>query len=304
MWCSCYSRLVSLRERGPIVTFTFDDFPRTAMTNGARVLEQFGARATYYVAMGLMNTTNRLGQQFRKEDLHFLVERGHEIASHTFSHSSAREVPHNTFRRDVEDGEKAIAQILDDSVGGNFAYPYGAVTLTTKRTLGPKMLSCRGTCPGLNGPEVDLNLLRANCLYGDVDQADGAKQLVLENERRRSWLIFYSHDVTPNPSRFGCTPALLESVASFVANRGSKMLTVSEVMAEIGQRSKQEDHPQVSSAAVKPVSFALSAKRQAGALMNLSSPMIQRSPIVRRPEELGNAKFGVDSRFRILDPSG
>jgi hypothetical protein len=70
-------------------------------------------------------------------------------------------------------------------------------------------------------------------LYGDIEKADAARQLILENENRRSWLIFYSHDVADKPSRFGCTPALLESVVSFAAERGTRVMTVADVVSEL-----------------------------------------------------------------------
>jgi peptidoglycan/xylan/chitin deacetylase (PgdA/CDA1 family) len=233
IWCSFYIRPVPLGNRGPIVTFSFDDFPRSALINGASIVERFGARATYYVTMGLMGTDNHLGEQFHCADLRSLVERGHELANHTFSHLSAQRTPFEVFGRDVECCEKAIRESIAVSPSKNFAYPYGEVTLAAKRRLGPRMQSCRGTCSGFNGPEVDLNLLRANSLYGDIDKAAAARQLILENEQRRSWLIFYSHDVVSKPSCFGCTPALLEAVVSFAAERGARMMTVAEVVAEL-----------------------------------------------------------------------
>jgi peptidoglycan/xylan/chitin deacetylase (PgdA/CDA1 family) len=233
MWCTFHSRLVPLRDRGPIVTFSFDDFPRSALTNGASIVERYGGRATYYVAMGLMGKKNDLGEQFSNTDLEQLVERGHEVASHTFSHLSAQHSPIEVFRRDVDRGEQAIRESIAAGPSNNFAYPYGEVTLTAKKQLGPRMRSCRGTCGGFNGPQVDLNLLRANSLYGDLDQLDAAKELILENESRKSWLIFYSHDVVEQPSPFGCTPALLEAVVSFLAERAAKMITVADVVREL-----------------------------------------------------------------------
>jgi peptidoglycan/xylan/chitin deacetylase (PgdA/CDA1 family) len=233
---SACRRLVSLGLEGPIVTFSFDDFPRTSLTLGARILETFGARATYYTSMSLINTTNRLGELFRREDLETLHDRGHEVASHTFSHLSARQVDYYTFKRDVEWGEAAIEDAMGVTPSGNFAYPYGDVTLRAKKNLGPELVSCRGTCSGLNGLEIDVNLLRANSLYGDVDRAGAAKQLILKNEERRCWLIFYSHDVAESPSPFGCTPELLESVCSFARARKGRVMTVAEVMLALGQQ--------------------------------------------------------------------
>src|ERR1017187_943200 len=232
--CSFYKRSVVLGDRGPIITFSFDDCPRSALTTGRDIIERFGGRATYYVSMGLMGTFNNLGEKFDSAGLDSLAERGHEVASHTFSHVSARRTPFAEFVRDVDYCEKAIRDSLAFGPSNNFAYPYGEATLSVKRKLGPQMKSCRGTCGGLNGPDVDLNLLRANSLYGGIDQVEAAKLLILENEKRKSWLIFYTHDVAKNPSPFGCTPALLEAVVSFAVDRGARMATVAEVIAELG----------------------------------------------------------------------
>jgi peptidoglycan/xylan/chitin deacetylase (PgdA/CDA1 family) len=230
------SRIVPLGARGPIITFSFDDFPRTALTIGAEILEGVGARATYYVAMSLMNTTNDLGEQFRDEDLASLVDRGHELASHTFNHLSAKRVAYDVFEHDVEKGERAILEKMGIPSSRNFAYPYGDVTLEVKKKLGPQLTSCRGNFGGVNGPDVDLNLLRANSIYGDIEGAEAAKRLILENEEQRGWLIFYSHDVTAKPTRFGCTPQLLAAICSFAANRNARFMTVAEFMKEFGKR--------------------------------------------------------------------
>jgi peptidoglycan/xylan/chitin deacetylase (PgdA/CDA1 family) len=235
-------RTAALGDLGPIVTFTFDDFPRSALTIGGGIVERFGGRATYYVSMGLMNTVNDLGEQFRSTDLHSLIERGHEVANHSFSHPSARKTLFEDFLKDVDHCEKAIRETTTADPSNNFAYPYGEVTLRVKRQLGPRMGSCRGTIGGLNGPDVDLNLLRANRLYGGIEQFDDAKRLILENEMQRSWLIFYSHDIDRNPSRFGCTPALLEEVVSFAANRGARIMTVSDVLTELCCTAQMATH--------------------------------------------------------------
>lgn len=217
----------------PVVSFTFDDFPRSAYTVGGAVLEQFGARGTYYAAVGLMNTESELGPQFGPDDLNSLVGKGHELATHTFSHISCRFVSSSIFRADVEKGRRAIEEIAGVR-SGNFAYPFGDVTVLTKRSLSHGLMSARSIFPGLNGPEFDLNLLRANCLYGDVNQSVPAEELILHNVRQKGWLIFYTHDIRPEPSPYGCTPALFESVVSFAVRSGCRILTVKEVLGELG----------------------------------------------------------------------
>lgn len=232
--CSRYSRKIPWGTRGPVVSFSFDDFPRTAYITGGAILKSLDVCGTYYTAAGLLGSTNHLGEQFSAADVHSLVKDGHELASHTFSHISCRKVSSSEFSSDVDRGRRAIPELLGATDSGNFAYPYGDVTLNTKRTLGPKLCSSRSIFPGINGPEVDLNLLLANSLYGDLDQLPKAQKSILENEKRRSWLIFYTHDVQPDPSVYGCTPSLLESAAVFAIQRGCRILPVREVLAELG----------------------------------------------------------------------
>lgn len=233
--CSFYRRSARLGSGGPIVSFTFDDFPRTAYLAGGPILERFEARGTYYTAAGLMNVSNEQGEHFRSEDIDSLLERGHELGSHTFSHISCRSVSYAEFCEDVNRGAVAIEKASGLS-SPNFAYPFGAVTLQAKRKLGRELSSARGIIAGFNGPEIDLNLLRANGLYGDVERARQAEDLITENAKRRTWLIFYTHDVRPNPSAFGCTPALLEAAVSSAARSGCRILTVREALAEAGIR--------------------------------------------------------------------
>jgi peptidoglycan/xylan/chitin deacetylase (PgdA/CDA1 family) len=231
--CSVFRRTVPLGDHGPMVSFSFDDFPRTAYSVGGAILEQFGARGTYYAAMALMNVSNELGEHFRSSDLESLLEKGHEVASHTFGHISCRSVSGATFRKDVEEGKKAIEDVTGRNPA-NFAYPFGHVTVQAKATLGAVLTSARSVVPGFNGPEIDLNLLQANNLYGGLEGAGRAEELILENQKRKSWLIFYTHDVRPEPSPYGCTPALLEAAVACAVLAGCRILTVGEALAEVG----------------------------------------------------------------------
>jgi peptidoglycan/xylan/chitin deacetylase (PgdA/CDA1 family) len=237
--CSLHRRTVPLGSIGPIVSFTFDDFPRTAYSVGGAVLEKFGARGTYYVAAGLMNTSDGLGEQCHVDDVHSLLEKGHELGSQTFSHSSSRAVSLAAFQADVERGREALKELTGIDTA-NFAYPYGHATLKSKKTLGPTLASSRSIFPGCNGPDLDLNLLKANRLYGDVDPSSSVEELIRQNVDRKSWLIFYTHDIRPSPSIYGCTPALFESAVSLAAHSGSRILTVQDVLIELGA---QNGHP-------------------------------------------------------------
>jgi peptidoglycan/xylan/chitin deacetylase (PgdA/CDA1 family) len=227
---SVYRRLRSIELRPPVISFCFDDFPHTAYSAGGAILKSLGVRGTYYTSFGLVNTTNELGPQFTGDDLESLLSDGHDLGSHTFSHWSARRVSVEDFERNVLQGRDAARRMTGSDELDNFAYPYGHVTLASKKRLTSELSSCRGIYPGINGPKVDLNLLRANSLYGDIDQLARAESLLSENARRSGWLIFYTHDVQRTPSPFGCTPSLLDNAVALSLEKGFQILTVGEVV--------------------------------------------------------------------------
>lgn len=226
---------------GPIVTFTFDDFPRSAHKVGGAILKSFGVRGTFYAAYGLMNTTSSCsGDLFCLEDLYGLVADGHEVASHTLHHVSGRDTSPAVFVQEVLDGRAAMQCVPGLVVSDNFAYPFGAVTAATKRAVGKIMLSCRGIAQGVNGPVVDLNLLRANSLYGGTEQVSMVRRLLRRNQELSGWLIFYTHDVQDPHSRYGCSPALLESALKAALETSMKVMTVSEVLASAGKPNRSQ----------------------------------------------------------------
>ena len=81
-----YRKQIEFELDHPIVTFTFDNFPATALHTAGKMLEQCEMQGTYYTALGLEGITNELGKHFSRDDLHQLREYGHELACHTYSH--------------------------------------------------------------------------------------------------------------------------------------------------------------------------------------------------------------------------
>src|SRR3954466_1234050 len=78
-----------LRNDTPMVSFTFDDIPRSAATMGAKLLEAHEARGTFYVSGGLVGTKSADWTVVAAEDVVDLHRNGHEIGCHTLSHKRA-----------------------------------------------------------------------------------------------------------------------------------------------------------------------------------------------------------------------
>ena len=226
---SVYVRRVSLADQVPVVSFCFDDFPRTAWTAGGTILKDYGIRGTYYTAPGLLNTSNELGDQMTRADIDAVLCDGHEIGCHTFSHCSCRRVSPRAYENEAAKGREVLQQMIGYDPG-SFSYPFGHVSVVSKRDVGAKMKSARTIFPGINGPTADLNLLRANSLYGEVNQLSKAESLLTANKSENGWLIFYTHDVRRDPSEWGCTPALLAETVNLTLMMGFAVMPVGEVV--------------------------------------------------------------------------
>jgi peptidoglycan/xylan/chitin deacetylase (PgdA/CDA1 family) len=213
-----------------MVSFTFDDFPRSALVVGGSLLRTYGMHGTFYTSMGLMNTVGTVGPYFTPEDLQILLSDGHELGSHTFSHVSSRSVTLAEFQADVRKGRQAVEQLTHNRDEHHFSYPFGHATLCGKRSIGVSVSSCRGIVPGVNASPVDLNLLRANCLYSRSFDREVLDNLFRLNDRQRGWLIFYTHDLSDVPSAFGCRPSELESVVRTAIKWHTKILTVRQAL--------------------------------------------------------------------------
>ena len=221
-------------DREPVVSFTFDDFPRSALEVGGAVLRSYGANGTYYAAMGLMGLTRGVGEQPCAEDLKQLLVDGHELGSHTFSHLSCRSTPLKVYQADAQKGREAVVNLTDKAWPHHFCYPYGHFTRRVIRRVSTGMTTCRCTIGGINVSPLNLHLLRANNLYSDTFDSGVIEQLFRITIQRRGWLIFYTHDIRDAPSSWGCRPAQFETVVRLAARMGVRILTVSGALEAFG----------------------------------------------------------------------
>lgn len=216
-----------------VASFTFDDFPRSALIHGGAILERHQARGTYYTAFGLAASTDELGEMFDGGDVRSAHLSGHEIACHTYSHRNCARSANEALRAEVRDNAGAIAPIVDGCGMTSFSYPFGAVSPQAKAVMGRSFSSCRGIQPGINEKVPDYAELRANKIYASQFDQAKMKDLIDRTSASGGWLIFYTHDVQNSPSAFGCTQAQLESVVEYAARR-MPILPVRNVVSGLG----------------------------------------------------------------------
>lgn len=225
----------ALRNGRPIISFTFDDFPSSAIRVGGPLLQRHDVRATFYVAMGLMRPPADDGEaSFTADDLREVAAQGHEIACHTYSHLDCAVTSPDSLQRDLDRNAAAVAEVLPGYRMTNFAYPYGNVDFASKRLLGERFDTARGIRTGINAGDADMALTTAHQLYEGEANFVRALDLIRKNERRQGWLIFFTHDVQPDPSPFGTRPEELERVLAAARASDSDILTVRDAVAASG----------------------------------------------------------------------
>jgi peptidoglycan/xylan/chitin deacetylase (PgdA/CDA1 family) len=223
-------RIVDIRCDRPIVSFSFDDFPRTAASNGGRVLADLGILATYFVSFGLENAPTSGGPAFTLDDLHHVLAQGHELDCHTYGHELSHRARRRRYEASIERNRDRLAELGLNCPWRVFAYPAGSASAATKRIVQDRFLCARGTSPGVNAGPTDINLLRANSLYSGQRPVAHHLAQIEEAVARRGWLIFYTHDVQEAPSRFGCTPEYLREIAAAARNAGAEVLPIGEAV--------------------------------------------------------------------------
>ncbi|GEP10508.1 polysaccharide deacetylase family protein [Methylobacterium gnaphalii] len=227
------TRTVQARPHPPLVSFTFDDIPATAAERGAAILEQSGARGTFYIAGGLVGTVEPGRRLVTAEQCGDLHRRGHEIGCHTFSHRAVSGLSRPALADDLARNAAFLAGVAPQIAPTNFAYPFNTTSLRAKRQLERHFASCRGGVPGINTGRIDLGFLRA------VELADGycdeamMRGWIARTVATRGWLIFFSHGVSEYPEPYGCHPDLLRLAVAEARAEGATIVTMREALRQV-----------------------------------------------------------------------
>lgn len=219
-----------LLNETPMVSFTFDDIPKSAATTGAKLLEDHDARGTFYVSGGLVGTAAADWTAVDAQDIIDLHRNGHEIGCHTFSHKRTCDLDAESLAAEIAHNGRYL-RALDPSIKvENFAYPFGYGSFGRKSQLKQAFQSCRSIVPGINSGTVDLQFLRAVPL---IDRRIGRHEIERafdEAQTHNGWLIFYSHDVADKPSAYGCSPDLMNRALEAASRRKIPVLNMAEAL--------------------------------------------------------------------------
>lgn len=226
-----YCNIVKLNLLQPLISFSFDDAPHTAFTNGTEIMKMFGARATFYVSLGNLGDDSPSGVIASYDDLHLALDEGHELGCHTFDHINSWEAKPKHFVQSVLRNRQALSNLIPEATFPSLAYPICNPRPLTKRLVGKLFHCCRNGGQTFNFGHIDLNLLKAFFLDRRIgNTVDVVKYLINQNSIFRGWLIFATHDIDDNPSRYGCSKKYFMEVVKYAFNSHALLLPVSEAL--------------------------------------------------------------------------
>ncbi|MES2194648.1 MAG: polysaccharide deacetylase family protein [Pseudomonadota bacterium] len=213
-----------------MVSFTFDDVPKSAATTGAKLLEDHDARGTFYVSGGLVGTASSDWTTVDAQDIVDLHRHGHEIGCHTYSHTRACDLDAPSLAAEIAENRRYL-RALDPTIKvENFAYPFGYGSFGRKGQLKQAFQTCRSIVPGVNSDTVDLQFLRATPLIDHGIDRDEIERAFDQAQTYNGWLIFYTHDVAIRPSVYGCSPDLLNHALEAASKRRIPVLNIAEAL--------------------------------------------------------------------------
>jgi len=227
-------RMVAVKLTTPIISFSFDDAPQTAFNHGGDILKAHGASGTYFISLGMLGSDSPSGIIASSYDLIRAVTAGHELGCHTFDHKDPWTTKTEVFEKSVLKNRQALASVLPNTVFSTFAYPLCGPKPATKSRIGKLFNCCRGGGQTYNFGLTDFNLLKAFFLdVRNEDTIDTVRHLIDRNSECRGWLIFATHDVDDNPSRYGCTKEFFQEVVAYAASTGALLLPVGRAYDQI-----------------------------------------------------------------------
>jgi peptidoglycan/xylan/chitin deacetylase (PgdA/CDA1 family) len=223
-------RTVRLRGNRPVASISFDDFPKDSWTVAGPVMARHGVRGTYYTAGGFCGRTVEGTEFYDEGDLKALVAAGHELACHGFAHQPTPSLTTEELAADAERNREFLKPFLNGDAPVSYAFPFGRVSVRTKRFYAPRFSSVRGVHPGINAGRVDLaqlNTVSLEMRCWDEKAIEASIQRALHDH---GWLIFYTHDVSDDPTEYGSTPAMIDWALSRLAELRIPVLPVREAL--------------------------------------------------------------------------
>jgi len=231
-------QVIQIPTREPIVSFTFDDVPYSALGAGATILETHGVRGTFYIAGSLEGRIEPGRTLIDAAGCKELAARGHEIGCHTYGHHDLRHVGRAALTADLARNAGYLDAVDPRPGRRHFAYPYGSASFGKRAMLAETFRTCRAGGEAINRGPTDPTFLRGVEIRQPEAQVSGLTRWIDALVADPGWLIFFTHDISPTPTPYGCTATSFERLVEYAVERGCRVLTVDAALDRMGLREQ------------------------------------------------------------------
>jgi peptidoglycan/xylan/chitin deacetylase (PgdA/CDA1 family) len=231
-------QVMQVPAREPIVSFTFDDVPASALDAGAAILEADGVRGTFYISGSLQGRIEPGRTLIDLAGCKELAARGHEIGCHTHAHRDLRHVEGDALAEDLARNARYLDASDPRQGRRNFAYPYNNGSFGKRAILANIFRTCRAGGEGINRGPTDPTFLRAVEIRQPQQHVLGLARWIDALVADPGWLIFFTHDISPRPTPYGCTAPGLRLLLGYALARGCQVLTVDAALDRMGLREQ------------------------------------------------------------------
>ena len=94
--------------------------------------------------------------------------------------------------------------------------------------------TCRGAGEAINRGAVDPLMLKAVEIRQPDPEARALTRWIDEVVAMPGWLVFFTHDIAPNPTSYGCTLGTFEHLVRHAVERGCAVQPVDRILDRIG----------------------------------------------------------------------
>lgn len=221
-----HRRPARARPVRPMVSFSFDDAPASAVDVGGAILEQRGLRGTYFIAAGLAGQDGHMGRYADREAICAAAKRGHEIACHTYSHLDCGQAGATAVSADLD---RNLAALITWGLPTptTFAYPFGDVSAPAKWVTRRRFALSRALHHGLVDQGCDLNQAPAVGVEGEDGEAL-ASGWIKRAAQTGGWLILFTHGLGEQPAPYCASADGFARLVDQALGAGLDVVTVAE----------------------------------------------------------------------------
>lgn len=230
----------------PMLTLTFDDGYKGTYLNGLPIMNKYKVKSTQFIITSLIGSK----QYMTKEQLRSWVSNGHEIGSHTVTHSDLASESPRSLNIELKKSKDILKSVTHNDIT-DFAYPMGVQNTGVGKAVSKQYSAARGIEGGLNARDnFNCYNLKAQDVHNDTTLGQ-ITDWISQAQKTNTWLILVYHSVEPNTSnkadasRFNVTADQLDSHLKAIKASGIKVKTMAEAINEINsQMTEHRSHSQ------------------------------------------------------------